>query len=254
MRACCPLTLVLARFLEQHLDRLLPGRQGAVALNRCSASNVSRLQTDPCAVREVEVHHLPPDAHRQWIRGFLAPRRSAGRRTRSVLGERGTAEQEDQRYLAVVERVQVLRRRDLEVVGALDRQLDLGGPDEPRDHGRRVRPQERPQRVAPLRRLAEELQEVLLLLGRVAPALRLDPDLELSASTWTPTPRSFTTRTRHINVGAAAYGSARTSSTSTAKSLMTRRPPTPRGTAPAGVRRSRRARRGPPGHRRSPST
>ena len=70
-----------------------------------------------------------------------------------------------------------LRRRDLEVVGARDRQVDLGRAGEAGDHRRDVRPQERPQRVAPPRRLAEELDEPLLLVGVVAPPLRLDPDL-----------------------------------------------------------------------------
>ena len=37
--------------------------------------------------------------------------------------------------------------------------------------------EERPQRVAPLRGLAEHLDEPLLLVVRVAPALRLDADL-----------------------------------------------------------------------------
>ena len=85
---------------------------------------------------------------------------------RLALGERGAREQQDERDLAVVEGVEVLRRRDLEVVGARHGQVDLGRAVEPGDGRRDVGPQERPQGVAPLRRLAEQLDEPLLLVVR----------------------------------------------------------------------------------------
>ena len=50
-------------------------------------------------------------------------------------------------------------------------------PRERRDGRRDVRPEERAQRVAPPRCLAEELVEARLLVGRVAAPLRLDADL-----------------------------------------------------------------------------
>ena len=80
-------------------------------------------------------------------------------------------------YVAIAQRVHVLGAGDLEVVGALDGKVELGGPVEPTDHRRHVRPQEWPQRVPPLRCLPEQLVEVLLLTLAVLPALRLDPDL-----------------------------------------------------------------------------
>ena len=91
--------------------------------------------------------------------------------------ERGAREQQHERDLAVVERVEELGARDLEVVGAGDRQVDLGRAVEAGDRRRHVRPQEGLQRLAPLRRLAEHLDEPLLFVVVVATELRLDADL-----------------------------------------------------------------------------
>ena len=77
----------------------------------------------------------------------------------------------------VTQRVHVLGAGNLEVIGALDRQVELRGPVEPAHHRRDVRPQEGTQGVPPLGGLAEQLVEFLLLLLAVATALRLDPDL-----------------------------------------------------------------------------
>ena len=46
-------------------------------------------------------------------------------------GEHGAREQQEQRDLAVGQGVQVLGAGHLEVVGALDREVELGGPVEP---------------------------------------------------------------------------------------------------------------------------
>jgi hypothetical protein len=73
--------------------------------------------------------------------------------------------------------VEVLRRRHLEVVGAGHGQVDLGRAGEPRHRHAHLRPQERPQRVPPPRRLPEQLEEPRRLGGVVAAALRLDHEL-----------------------------------------------------------------------------
>ena len=98
----------------------------------------------------------------------------------AVAGERGAGEQQHQRDLAAVGQcVEVLGAGDLHVVRA---RAPRGRPRSSRRTRRpscHVRPQERPQRLAPPRRVAEQLDESFLLGRLVAPALRLDADLAL---------------------------------------------------------------------------
>lgn len=133
-------------------------------------------QPDPGGAREEAVHHLPPDAHRQPEGCLLLPRHRLDAEAGPLLGEDGATEQEQQRDLAVVEGLEVLGRGDLEVVGAGDRQGDLGNLREAGDHQRRLGPQQRLERLAPAPRLAEQLQQPLLLRRRIGAQPRHDLD------------------------------------------------------------------------------
>ena len=82
-----------------------------------------------------------------------------------------------ERDLAIFEGREILGRGDVEVERARHGEVDDGAAGERRDDQARVRPEQPAQRLAPARRLAEEVEEPLLLGGLVAPAGRLDPDL-----------------------------------------------------------------------------
>ncbi len=141
---------------------------------------VERVAADPqpAAVREVQIHHAAP----HWRPGAGTTPRSSTQPARPRSPDRplvNTVPQKSSRsgISPSAECMEVLGRRDLEVVGALHRQVELGRSGEAGDRRRHVGPEERPQRVAPPRGLAEQLVEALLLVGVVAPALRLDADL-----------------------------------------------------------------------------
>ena len=52
------------------------------ALNRWSASSVSRLDPQPAAAREVEVHDVAPHLYGHAVRRLLVPRHRLGREAR----------------------------------------------------------------------------------------------------------------------------------------------------------------------------
>ncbi len=144
------------------------------ALKPCKESSVSRPHPQPPAVGEVAVHGAPPHGHGQAERCFQVPRHRLGGEPRLASAEHGAAEQQQQRDLAVAQGVKVLRPRHLEVVAALDGQVDLGRRRETGDGRGHVGPEKGPQRVAPPGRVAEQLVEAGLLIGRVVAALGLD--------------------------------------------------------------------------------
>ena len=134
-------------------------------------------QPEPGAVREVLVHQLPPHRHRQPEGSLLLPRHLLDAETGLAAGEDRAAEQQKQGDLPCVERVEVLGRRQLEVVGADHRQIDLAAPLEARHHQRGVGPQQGLEGLAPARSLAEQLEQALLFGPRVVALARLDLDL-----------------------------------------------------------------------------
>ena len=81
-------------------------------------------------------------------------------------------------------------------------------PSNAGDRRGHVRPEERPQRVAPLRRFAEELDETLLLVAVVATDVAARCGSDSAARPRAPARRVFSVmRSRNMIVGTAAYGS-----------------------------------------------
>ena len=135
------------------------------ALNRVSASSVAAAHHQPTGVREVEVHHVAPHLHREAVRRLLVPRDRRDGHPGIPPREDGAGEEEHERDLAGVDRVEELGARDFEVVRARDGQIDFGRAVEAGDRRGDMSPEERFERVAPLRRFPEHLDETLLLVA-----------------------------------------------------------------------------------------
>jgi hypothetical protein len=130
---------------------------------------------DPGAVREVGV-----DGLRQMLIGSRwRPCSTAPAALEPAVGhaEHGAAEEQQQRYLAIVQAGEVPGRADLQVVAEHHRQVKLDAAGEAGDHDRHVGELQRPERLGPALRFAEEVVQPLGLGGGVAPPARLDPDL-----------------------------------------------------------------------------
>src|SRR5262249_60771503 len=125
----------------------------------------------------VAVHELAPGGDRQSVTRLAIPWDLRDPQAALAPREDGTAEEKQERDLAALQRVEVLRRGDVEVVRARHREIDLAGAREPGSHRGDVRPEERLQRIAPALGHPEQLLEARPLVGGVAPTLRLDPDL-----------------------------------------------------------------------------
>src|SRR5262249_33484015 len=134
-------------------------------------------EAEPSRVRIVAIHQVAPGRDGKTVAGLTIPRHLRHLQAPVALREHGAAEEKEQRDLARLERVQILRGGDLEVVGARDRQIDLALAGEPGRHGRDVGPEERLQRVTPARAGPEQLLERRALVRGVSPSLRLDADL-----------------------------------------------------------------------------
>ena len=87
---------------------------------------MSRLTISQPAVREVEVHQSRQTATGSRNDASSCHATGATDEPGVAASEDGAGEQQQERDLAVVERVEELGARDLEVVGAGDGQVDLG--------------------------------------------------------------------------------------------------------------------------------
>ena len=94
----------------------------------------------------------------------------------SVVEDRA-AEQEAERDLAVLQGIKILGGGHVEVVRAGHGEVDHRRARERRDDEAGVGPEQAPERLAPARGLAEQVEQPLLFRRRVAPPGRLDPDL-----------------------------------------------------------------------------
>ena len=131
----------------------------------------------PCRIREIAVHHCPQHGHRQCERRLLLPGHLLDGEACGGLGEDGAAKEHADGNLALVERLEILGRSHLEIVGAGQRQVDLGAPGEALHHQRHLRPHDGLKGLAPAPGLSEELEQAIFLLAGVATAPRLDLDL-----------------------------------------------------------------------------
>ena len=102
---------------------------------------------------------LTPYRHRHVITVFAVPWHLLHREATGARHENGSAEQELQGDRALAQRIQILCGCDLEVVGALQRQVDLGGAAESGHHRGAVLPQEGALCRAPAFARAEQVQE-----------------------------------------------------------------------------------------------
>ena len=203
-------------------------RRGPAAASRCPGSSAR----SPAARPRPAAGRTP-----------RSPRRPARPRTPAAPGEDGAGEEQDERDEAVAQRVQVLRPGDLEVVGAGQRQVDLGRPGEALHHrgavhpgnGRRVsrhrlrspnRPSSSASSASPY--------------GRRCGSIRT---WQRSAMAWIVAPVVSSIRSRAVSCGATAYGSATMSSTVKLELVMDGRPD--RSGARAGLRAPPRRRTRP---------
>ena len=217
----------VSRFLEQLLQCLVPGGDGPEGLEPLEP--IERVATDPepSAVRKVQVHQPPPHGDREPERGLLVPGDRLGGEPGLAAGEHGAGEEQQQGDLPATQPVEVLGRGHLEVVAAFHRQVDLRRRPEAGDGRRHMGPQNGPERVTPSGRLAEQLVEPLLLFRRVAPLLRLDADLAAQRQGVDVAAVGLRHPQPEHEVGAAAWGSGRASTTSNASDGHRARRPHP---------------------------
>ncbi len=111
------------------------------------------------------VDGLAPDADRQPVGGLLAPWHLLCLQPAVGHPEHGAAEQQQQRYLAAVQAGEVPGRPDLQVIAEHHRQVELDAAGEAGHHDRHVGELQRPERLGPALRLAEEIVQPLGLGG-----------------------------------------------------------------------------------------
>ena len=164
---------------QQLRDRGVVAGQPVGGLARGEPVERRGLQAHPAAARVVGRHQRAPRLHRQLAGGRAAPRHH---RDLHLAVQDRAAEVEGERHLAVGQRVDVLGRRHLEVVGAGDVERELGRAAERRHDRADLRPQERARRRRPALGGAEELDEplargvVVAALGRLDLQLRRERD------------------------------------------------------------------------------
>ena len=119
-----------------------------------------------------------PDGHRQAVGRLLVPGDLLDRSDPLLVEERRPREQDDEGDLTVVEAVEVLGRRDLEVVRQRDGDIELDRPGERRDHLRHVGELHGFIVSRPAGALAEQVADPTGLGVVVAALERLDAELD----------------------------------------------------------------------------
>src|SRR5215211_2490543 len=171
------LYLLLAR-PQQRLHGGFPGRESFADLIVVELVKSVSVESDPGAVREVLVHHLFPQPDGQLEFRLFLPGDPGGLQPPAIFRvEDRAAEQELERHLTVFEGIKVLGCDDLEVVGARNRHVHDRAPRESGNLHDGVGPEQAPQRILPPARLAEQLQEPLLLRSLVVPLGGRDTNL-----------------------------------------------------------------------------
>src|SRR5215216_1389808 len=165
---------------QQRLYSGLPGRKARTDLVVVELVEDVLTESDPGAIREILVHHLFPQPDGQPELRLFLPGDPGGLQP-PILSrvEDGAAEQELERNLTVFEGVEVLGRDHLEVVGARNGHVHDRAPREPGNLQDGVGPEQAPQRILPPARLAEQLQEPLLLRNLVVSFGRRDTNLRV---------------------------------------------------------------------------
>ncbi len=133
-------------------------------------------QPEPAAAGEMRFGHLLPDRHRHPHGRLLAPGHRLDVETAGA-GEHRAGEQQQQRDLAVAQRMEVAADRDVQVVAARDREVHLGLAGEAGDDQGDLGELEGVQGAAPAGPLAEEVGQRLGLVGPVAAPGRFDAEL-----------------------------------------------------------------------------
>ena len=132
-------------------------------------------QAQPRCIGKVHLHHLFPNRDRQAEVGFAVPWHLSHLESPiSTLIKDRPAEHHAHRDVARIERVKILGRCDIEVERAGKLQVDQHIVGEARDSHRGIHPQQRSHRAAPSLRGAKKVEQLLLLLGNIAPLGRLD--------------------------------------------------------------------------------
>src|SRR6185369_10153614 len=115
------------------------------------------------AVRVMVTHHGLVNRNRKAERRFLVVMNGRNLQRGVVrLVEDGSAVEDQKRHVAILDPVEILRRRDVEVVGAGHRELDLYHLPKRWHRDRRLRPQHASLRLVPAVSRTEELDEALL--------------------------------------------------------------------------------------------
>src|SRR4029077_951330 len=114
------------------------------------------------------LHHVTPDSYRQFEPGFLVP--GNGRDLQAALGagiKNRAAKLDANRDLSVRQAVEVLGGGYVEIESAGHRKIDQRSSLERRDDQIGMRPQKISQGLAPAAGLAKQIEQVLLIFGRV---------------------------------------------------------------------------------------
>src|SRR5215211_1171328 len=157
------LYLLLAR-PQQRLHGGLPGRESFADPVVVESVKSILTESEPGAVREVSVHHLLPQPDGQPVLCLLLPGDPGSLQPPTLFRvEDRAAEEELERHLTVFEGIEILGRDDLQVVGARNGHVHDRAPRESGNLHYGVGPEQAAQRILPPARLAEQLQEPLLL-------------------------------------------------------------------------------------------
>src|ERR1700737_1768106 len=132
------------------------------------------VQPQPSGAREVLLDEVTPNGHGQVVAILAVPRHLLDREAILAPRENRSTEQELQWDAAVVQRVYVFGRGNLEVIRALQGQIHLSGAGESLHHGGGVLPQERVLRGGPAFAWAEQVQQACGFGVGVTAAHRVD--------------------------------------------------------------------------------
>ncbi len=121
---------------------------------------------------------MQPHRHGQPKLGFLFPG-DLGHLQPPVCGfiEDRAAEKEAKRHFPFLQGVEILTRRQREVLATWHREIDGSGLRKGSDHNTGMRPQQRTHRLSPARGNIKQIQQLLLLSSVVAAPGRLDQHL-----------------------------------------------------------------------------
>ncbi len=161
-------------------NRLVPVGQTFAAPKRIQPLEQTAFEREKSSVGIMLLHHLFPDRDRQAVGALLVPGDLLDLQVALVvLVENRPAKEEEKRHFTALERVEIFRRRDVQIEGARDRQdrFRLLGKLPHVDVG--VRPQTSAQSLAPAIRRAEEFAQLFFLVRLIRTQSRMDLDLRL---------------------------------------------------------------------------